>query len=176
MSDLYPLDSAVNPWPQEYPDLVLPGGSLCERDQHAILKYTNVEFALDLGTHFGRSAAIASLKAKRVVTMDIWNDEERAKDYLAPFKNVEIMKHDSRNPHPDIDAIDFLFIDTQHYYEEVIQTFYSWFPRMRKGGVIMFHDYLVRYPGVMRAVDEIRYRMDLDHIEQPGYSDVLRKK
>jgi predicted O-methyltransferase YrrM len=36
--------------------------------------------------------------------------------------------------------VDLVFIDAQHDYESVREDFYSWKPRLKRGGVIAFHD------------------------------------
>lgn len=50
--------------------------------------------------------------------------------------------------------IDLLFIDGDHVYEAVRADFEAWWPRVRSGGLVMFHDYDERHPGVRRFVDE----------------------
>jgi predicted O-methyltransferase YrrM len=50
--------------------------------------------------------------------------------------------------------IDLLFIDGDHVYEAVRADFEAWWPRVRPGGLVMFHDYDERHPGVRRFVDE----------------------
>ena len=51
-------------------------------------------------------------------------------------------------------AIDFLYIDGDHVYESVRTDFEAWFPHVAKDGIIAFHDYDERHPGVSRLVDE----------------------
>jgi predicted O-methyltransferase YrrM len=51
-------------------------------------------------------------------------------------------------------SIDLLYIDGDHVYDAVRADFDAWWPRVRSGGVVMFHDYDERHPGVRRFVDE----------------------
>jgi predicted O-methyltransferase YrrM len=52
--------------------------------------------------------------------------------------------------------VDFLFIDSSHEYEETLDTFRNWRPKLLPGGLVVFHDYAnPRYPGVRQAVAEL---------------------
>lgn len=50
--------------------------------------------------------------------------------------------------------IDLLYVDGDHVYEAVRADFEAWWPKVRPGGLVMFHDYDERHPGVRRFVDE----------------------
>ena len=54
------------------------------------------------------------------------------------------------------EGIDLLYIDGDHFYQAVRSDFEAWWPRVKLGGVVMFHDYDDRHPGVKRLVDEVR--------------------
>jgi len=41
----------------------------------------------------------------------------------------------------DDHSLDFVYIDAAHDYESVIQDLISWFPKVKKGGVLAGHDY-----------------------------------
>ena len=50
---------------------------------------------------------------------------------------------------------DFVFLDAMHTYEDVKADIERWWPRVRSGGVMAFHDYGHHdFPGVKQAVDE----------------------
>jgi len=51
--------------------------------------------------------------------------------------------------------IDLLFIDGDHVYEAVKQDYQSWKPYVRPGGLLVFHDYDDRHPGVQSVVNEV---------------------
>ncbi|MBN3039004.1 MAG: class I SAM-dependent methyltransferase [Candidatus Omnitrophica bacterium] len=50
--------------------------------------------------------------------------------------------------------IDFLWIDGDHSYEGVSQDIADWFPLLKKGSIVAFHDYRDA-PGVKKAVDDL---------------------
>lgn len=54
---------------------------------------------------------------------------------------------------PD-DSIDIAFIDAAHDYENVMADIHAWYPKLKKGGLLVFHDYQHKFPGVHRAIAE----------------------
>lgn len=50
--------------------------------------------------------------------------------------------------------IDFLFIDTDHKYEQTMKELDVWVPLVRSGGYITFHDVISRKDEVQKAIDE----------------------
>ena len=62
--------------------------------------------------------------------------------------------------------LDFVYIDAQHHYEAARDDIETWYPKVRKGGILAGHDYLegereAGYFGVKRAVDEFVARRGL---------------
>ncbi len=52
-------------------------------------------------------------------------------------------------------ALDFVFIDAVHSYDEVKADIETWLPKVRDGGFITGHDYdIAKFPGVVQAVEE----------------------
>ncbi len=88
-------------------------------------------------------------------------------DYLAAYKAVkEMFKNDpdtciyrttSKQASKKIpDGLDLVFIDGNHSYPYVKQDILFWQPKIRPGGILAGHDYQAdRFPGVVKAVDEI---------------------
>lgn len=53
------------------------------------------------------------------------------------------------------DDYDFIFLDAMHTYDEVRADIERWWPRVREGGTMAFHDYHhTDFPGVAQAVEE----------------------
>lgn len=72
--------------------------------------------------------------------------------------------------------IDLLYIDGDHVYEAVKQDYQSWSPYVKPGGLIVFHDYDARHPGVQALVDELLATELADHeTEQVDSLLVIRR-
>jgi Methyltransferase domain len=51
-------------------------------------------------------------------------------------------------------SLDFVFIDADHTYEGCLADIHAWTPKVKIGGLISGHDYNLKWPGVIRAVEE----------------------
>ncbi len=60
-------------------------------------------------------------------------------------------------------TIDFIFLDSDHTYEQVTDEFNLFYPYLKVGGVICFHDTILD-KREQKAVDEIRLRNDIEMI------------
>ena len=61
----------------------------------------------------------------------------------------------------DKESLDLVFIDGIHLYDYVKQDIKLWFPKIKKGGILMGHDYGSGFPGVAKAVNELIKKEDL---------------
>lgn len=136
---------------------------------------------VEIGSYKGQSGAyLASSTKEGVITylIDLWDVSK--KDFVSPenhyaMSSVKYMdfaieklieldlykkmvlkrglsiEHSASWKKP----IDLLFIDGDHSYEGVKSDYEAWSPFVKVGGVIAFHDYMKRWPGVVRLVDEI---------------------
>jgi predicted O-methyltransferase YrrM len=70
---------------------------------------------------------------------------------------IEIIKNDSllESKNYDNEYFDIVYIDASHEYELVLDDINHWLPKVKKGGIICGDDYILGWPGVMRAVNEI---------------------
>lgn len=84
-------------------------------------------------------------------------------------------------------SLDFIFLDSNHAYEFVIEDLIAWAPHVKPEGVIMCHDFtetsagaIAMKFGVVRAVNEFceKFGWDLTHITQePDWpSCAIRRK
>jgi len=53
------------------------------------------------------------------------------------------------------ESLDFVFIDGNHDYDSIKLDINSWYPKVKKGGILAGHDYSEKaFPGVVQAVKE----------------------
>ena len=82
--------------------------------------------------------------------------------------------------------VDFLLVDGDHSYSGVLKDIDAWWPVVRRGGTVFFHDFLAREGGfsgvgewsvsdVARAVED-RRTGEWEILEQVGISLVVKKK
>jgi len=72
------------------------------------------------------------------------------KDYIKPLRMASVS---ASAQFPD-ETVDFVFIDGAHDFENVYADITAWYPKVKCGGVIAGHDYLVPKYGVARAVEQ----------------------
>jgi predicted O-methyltransferase YrrM len=128
---------------------------------------------VEIGSHRGRSAAYMAAAAKDSVAIyciDLWDNpgQERFvstdEDYdafekfltkLGLRKNIIALRGESEMFSRAWQyGIDLLFIDGDHSYKGVKADFEAWYPHVRDGGVIAFHDYHKNWPGVIKFIEE----------------------
>lgn len=74
------------------------------------------------------------------------------------------------------ESIDLLLVDACHQQHCVEQDIKGWWPKVKYGGVVLFHDYipLEADNGVDRAIDRC-ITPEWDYLAQPGISVVFKK-
>ena len=131
---------------------------------------------------------------KHAVAVDIWrndgvvahNDGGFSQDELEKqfinFKNnmadkpfVQILRDYSYNAvkHFRDEYFDFIYIDADHSYEGCLKDIKDWYPKVKKGGVLLGDDYRlgktktgVKF-GVIKAVNDYTSENNLDFFELP---------
>jgi cephalosporin hydroxylase len=99
---------------------------------------------VDLGVRSGESSmmmiANASARNNRVHGVDI--DSAQVPSYLTNHERYAFILGDSVTigKHWNKGSIDLLFIDTCHIKEQVLCELFFWFPHIREGGYVVFHD------------------------------------
>lgn len=88
--------------------------------------------------------------------------------------NIKIIKNDSLSESKNYsdEFFDIVYIDASHEYFPVKNDIASWFPKVKKGGIICGDDYISGWPGVIQAVDE----MFGEKINKVGYQQWWVKK
>lgn len=127
---------------------------------------------LEVGSFKGLSAFCMATVAKSVCCVDTFRansagqqqmDEfttlDDFKNAVSRFKNVKWFVGESAVAagHCAVEGqFDLVFLDAMHTYEDVRADIKRWWPRVREGGLMVFHDYThPDFPGVQKAVDEI---------------------
>lgn len=126
--------------------------------------------AVEVGSYLGSSSACIAAAIRHrnghVYCVDTWQNDamsEGARDTFSEFvrntqpwqswitplrgRSTEVARSFERK-------IDFLFIDGDHSYDGCRQDIVAWFPKLRNGGICIFHDY-PNAPGVVQNVQEL---------------------
>lgn len=169
---------------KRYPDYKIPGHILLPDDDIALYKYSRGT-VLEIGSYLGGSAAILSIKANKVYTIDQFckfgglydNDEnyryEKVKENLLKFKNIELIKGLSSEVGIN-NTFDVIFIDGSHEWPDVNNDYLKWSKQLREGGHILFHDCREDYPAILRVCREIQERNEMKFIEKIGIINIFK--
>jgi hypothetical protein len=65
-------------------------------------------------------------------------------------------------------SLDFVFIDASHEYDDVKKDILTWYPKIKKGGVIAGHDFTT-FDGVRQAVDELIINKGMNYVLKNSY-------
>lgn len=106
--------------------------------------------------------------------------DDRIKQWeLLPDYSYMVIKHWRK-------LIDLLFVDGDHHYQAVKQDFADWFPLVKKGGLILFHDscqpiqtpeskYDRGWPGPSRLVRELQRDSRITLVKQIHSLSIFKK-
>ncbi|GAB5452696.1 MAG: class I SAM-dependent methyltransferase [Halioglobus sp.] len=88
----------------------------------------------------------------------IYNDvSEHARAYYRGMTYLMRMYFNEALQHFEEDSVDLLHIDGLHTYDAVSEDFSNWYPKVKPGGVILFHDVMARIKdfGAWKFFDEL---------------------
>jgi hypothetical protein len=130
----------------------------------------------EVGVYEGMNAVrmFRNLNVSRMYLVDLWgktnykegdcaNSEKDwskfydvAKKNLNPFndKTIFIRDYSSKAVDSINEMLDAVYIDANHDYSAVMNDLRTYYPIVKKGGIIGGHDWCPRYPGVSRAVNK----------------------
>lgn len=108
----------------------------------AISNYKNSTI-VELGTHRGESTQVFLLDAEQqnntVFGVDV--HFRSTPDFLKENDRLHLILGDSSTVGKYWDKpVDVLFVDTFHIKQQVLSELYFWYPHVREGGLISFHD------------------------------------
>ena len=156
------------------------GANICESDLRFAMETLEPlapKVIVEIGTYRGGSARLwnALFSPSVIITIDASKmadlDDVPGVHYLhgQPSQNEETLDNVRRIL--DGREIDFLFIDGGHLYPEVKADFEMYYPLVRGGGVIMFHDVYYDIPGRVEVVKYIPELMTAHEVKmsKPGH-------
>lgn len=165
-----------------------------------IVEAIKPKLIVELGTHHGLSfytfcqSLIDNHLDSIAYAVDTWEGEKHAGEYddsvyakVADFCRENFpgcsylmrMLFQDAVLHFSDESIDLLHIDGLHTYDAVLDDFNSWFPKVRPGGIVLFHDIVARRSdfGVWRFWDELSSGShETYHFNHSFGLGVLRKK
>ena len=126
---------------------------------------------VEVGSYLGKSArqfgkGLKRFRRKGVIhCVDRWCDydgedgaevRKRFDRLMKPFPHKAIQE-DSATAHKHFEdkSVDLLYIDANHSYECVKEDITNWYPKLKKNGILIGHDYSEKFPGVEKATKEI---------------------
>lgn len=117
------------------------------RFMHELVRLVKPACIVETGTRLGNSAAqmADACPESTIVTFDV---DPAAKEHVKNlgFPNVVAVIADSSSPaaveavRSRFDAIDLLFLDSEHSYTVVSSEYKTYAPLVRKGGILLFDD------------------------------------
>ncbi|MCM8536350.1 MAG: class I SAM-dependent methyltransferase [Lentisphaeraceae bacterium] len=144
-----------------------------------LVKEMKPELFVELGSHWGESyftfcqSVLESGLDARCYAVDTWEGDDQAGNYGEEVftsvndynkKNYQSFSYLLRSTFDESlskfgdETIDLLHIDGLHTYEAVKHDFETWSPKVKPGGVILFHDVCARHDdfGVWKLWEEIK--------------------
>ena len=68
------------------------------------------------------------------------------------------------------ESLDFIFLDASHDFDSVFADISSWFPKIKKGGIFMGHDWdHGNFPGTTKAVKKYFVNYKIEAISSPSH-------
>ncbi len=137
------------------------------------------ETLVELGTYMGESyfsfcqAIVENGVDCRAFAVDTWTGDSYTGAYgesvyeeveaynekhYGQFSTLLRLSFDEAAERFGMESIDLLHIDAPHTYEEASHDFGVWWPKVRRGGVVLLHDSFERHGGfgIWRLLDEVR--------------------
>jgi predicted O-methyltransferase YrrM len=132
---------------------------------------------VEVGAWKGASTSYLAVEAQhkklRIDVVDTWSGSQEHKD-ISDIKENSLFGTFIDNLRPVInlinpirtdsvsaskmyadESLDAVFIDADHRYESVKADILAWMPKVKKGGILAGHDYILAHSGVILAVDEL---------------------
>lgn len=135
------------------------------------IRPTSIMAMVEIGSFAGDSTAIFCKWFKHVIAIDPWVSNigdvtnrinmddvySLFQENLKSFPNLHVIRDYSYNVCSSFKdgQCDLVYIDGGHTYKEVRRDIADWLPKVKRGGFITGHDYWNKFPGVVKAVNEL---------------------
>jgi cephalosporin hydroxylase len=145
---------------------------------------------IEIGSYAGESSVMFAEHFKLVICIDPFMDDYDPNDLVNGFATMDIVEKrfdENTNNYINIQkikmtsddaidimlklninpnfAVDFVYIDALHTYDQVKKDIENYMPIIVDGGFIGGHDYHPNHPEVMRAVDEKLLSVDASFVD-----------
>jgi predicted O-methyltransferase YrrM len=182
--EIEPLDDSRDPFGYNWD---LPEGHLTREDERLLVRYAR-GLCVNLGTFRGRSSVIMSYYADKVITVDCYVEPSFGHSdviqALSGYPNITPISGRTADMAAGLQdgIIDMLFVDAGHSRQDVVDDYKAYYPKLKSGAVVIFHDYKYMDGHVDDSMDVqggVREIMDsgtLEHVETGGWCFVGRKK
>ncbi len=139
----------------------------------AISQYVRAKKVFEFGTRYGKTTYFLTFASEntQVTTLDMPPDNGcQVADGLGVYyrgsdreKYIKQLFSDSKkfDTTPYKKSQDFIFIDADHSFEGVKNDTEKAFEMLNRNGVIVWHDYLGKTPGVVRFASEFSHEKDI---------------
>jgi hypothetical protein len=148
---------------------------------------------VEIGSWQGQSIAYAVVEAMRqnknikFHVVDKWLLHPKHFEMTGLRNDAELYKRFIKNMQPIIDkltiykqdsalaarnfednSIDVCMIDANHDYDYVLRDIIAWYPKMKKGGILLGDDCNKTFPGVEKAIKEFTQAKNLNYTVKSG--------
>ena len=150
-----------------------------QEEDFNIIRDTATGTYVEVGTFHGASAYAAAENAEIIYTIDVydWKPKVWHNTDNIRFKKMTAVDFIAGEVFYPLNlGIDILFIDGSHEFDYVRKDIESLEPYVKKGGIIMFHDYKKGSTGVYDAVNEYLEREKPERLSLPieGKTSILK--
>ena len=153
----------------DYKDI--KGSYLTDNEADFLKKHTKNKLCIEIGSYIGKSTVCIADNAKKIFTIDnfMFGGFDEFDKNTKEYNNIRLIQSSSNVAYRMFpkEYADFIFVDGSHIYEMIKIDINNFFPILKKGGIIAFHDYNFgfftekdNYESISKAVNEIFPKLD----------------
>ncbi len=85
-----------------------------------------------------------STQGKEIIERDFDKAKNKARGLVDGYPVIWIYKNSEEASQEIQDELDFVYIDANHQYSSILKDLESWYPKVKKGGVMAGHDFNIQ--------------------------------